>query len=269
MAMVGAPVVGPTDLLRLSTTTMFSTDTSAWVAATPGTFAARAASEAGTVSVAPVGTEDLRSCFGSTVTSADVEAKSRSKVRVTVSEKIRLPATNATDSTTASAESSSRPLCARKLRRVAFSTGSVLVEGHVARVLGGAGPGADTGSRTGSRTGTGIGSVELASRQIEPLHPLQHPLRRGPLHLVHDPPVAEEEHQVGVGGGARVVVTMTTVWPSSSTASRRKPSTSARPRASRGCRSARRRRSARGGRRAPARRPRAAAGRRTAGPAGA
>src|SRR4051812_18606268 len=177
--MVGAPVVGPTDLFLLSTTTTFSTDTSAWVEATPSTFATRSASAAGTVWTAPVGTDDLRSSFGSTVTSAEVEANSRSKVRVTVSEKIRLPATNATDSRTASADSSSRPLWARKLLSVALSTGSVLLGGAVA--------------------------VERPAGDVETLHPLQHGLRRGPLHLVHYPPVGEEEHQVGVAGGAGVV----------------------------------------------------------------
>jgi hypothetical protein len=123
VTMVGAPVVGPTGLCRLSTTVICWVAASMCAAATPSTFRTFAAREAGTVGVAPVGTDDLRSSFGPIVTSAAVEAKSRSKVRVTVSEKIRLPATNATERTTASADSSSRPLCARKLRSVALSTG--------------------------------------------------------------------------------------------------------------------------------------------------
>jgi hypothetical protein len=59
--------------------------------------------------------------LGPTVTSADVEENRWSKVRLSVSEKMSVPATNATDSRTASADSAMRPLWAKKLRNVALS----------------------------------------------------------------------------------------------------------------------------------------------------
>ncbi len=120
----GAFRVGPTGVLRASVTVIRSTRTSSRASATPRTPATRSRRAAGTVGVAaePMPPGASKSCRGVIWTSEAVEAKSRSKVAPVVSEKIRLPTTNATESTTARAESSSRPLCAKKLRSVARST---------------------------------------------------------------------------------------------------------------------------------------------------
>src|SRR4051812_19300221 len=61
----------------------------------------------------------------------------------------------------------------------------------------------------------------------QPLHPVQNGVDPRLEELVDDPAVGKEDHPVGVRGRDRVVVTMTIVWPNSSTARRRKASRSA------------------------------------------
>ncbi|CAM5640918.1 hypothetical protein SALBM135S_06398 [Streptomyces alboniger] len=84
VATVGAPVVEPTDSLSRPTTVTLSTETSRCASATPSTSATRSRRLAGTVGVRPEGTASSRSSGGLIMTSADVEANSRSKVRLAV-----------------------------------------------------------------------------------------------------------------------------------------------------------------------------------------
>ncbi|MFC5833333.1 hypothetical protein [Nonomuraea insulae] len=57
-------------------------------------------------------------------------------------------------------------------------------------------------------------------------HPRRHRARVGPGQAIHDPPVGEEHHHVGVRGATGSCVTITIVWPSWLAAWRRMPSTS-------------------------------------------
>ncbi len=156
--------VGPTGSLRASVTVVRFSETSRCAFATPSTPATRFRRAAGTVGVSaePIPPGASKSCRGAIRTSEAVEAKSRSKVAPVVSEKIRLPTTNATESTTARAENSSRPLCAKKLRSVARNTAGQPFRGVSGE---GAGPGAVGGSvvepEPGPEAGPGPGPVPV------------------------------------------------------------------------------------------------------------
>src|SRR6476469_7247269 len=112
---------------------------------------------------------------GRTVTSGAVCRNSSVKLLFRVSVKTKVPATNATPRTMAKALIPIRSLWASRLFRVARN-----ISGHPGRVRG---------------AGTGV----------EALHPVEHPLGRRLQHLVHDPPVGQEQHPVRVAGRVGIV----------------------------------------------------------------
>ncbi len=123
--MVGAPLVGERLSFSASTTvtevekTVPSAD---FTPCAPRTFSTTEAGMTGGFPVSLVVSPVSEASFELTVTSEEVAAKSLSKVVFMVSVNTRVPHTNATDSSTATADRAMRPLCAKKLRIEVFMT---------------------------------------------------------------------------------------------------------------------------------------------------
>ncbi len=124
LAMVGAPVCEPMFSFSLLTTVTAMENAEPSARSTPSAFATCWTTEAGRDAGFPFpGCSSAPSAsFGLTVTSGEEMVKSLSKVVFIVSVNTSVPQTNATESSTATAERAIRPLCARKLRTEVFQT---------------------------------------------------------------------------------------------------------------------------------------------------